>query len=325
MELRKETRKIQLIGTSSYMISLPKKWITSLNLKQGDEVILHAQTDRIVVMPKKFEKSGIVRIIMRGIPSLDYDFLKRYIYAIYMLGFDEVILEDVEASPTLITKLSEIIQKLIGMEIIDVSKTRIVFRILVTPELDIESVLKRMVQMVSSMFDDAGNGITDRERLKNLIITEEMVDRFYWLAVRLENRLTRESASWGEIRYILGSRMVAKMIEDIADHLVKFGGYADDLSFGRDDTKSLVSEIQDVFKQSFNSFVNRDIISSEKIIECIEELQRKIVGKISGSDDVKYSLCLLTLFEITEKIRSVSEIAINRAVRELAEKQSGIV
>ncbi|HDN73918.1 MAG TPA: phosphate uptake regulator PhoU, partial [Archaeoglobus sp.] len=294
MELRKETRKIQLIGTSSYMISLPKKWITSLNLKQGDEVILHAQTDRIVVMPKKFEKSGIVRIIMRGIPSLDYDFLKRYIYAIYMLGFDEVILEDVEASPTLITKLSEIIQKLIGMEIIDVSTTRIVFRILVTPELDIESVLKRMVQMVSSMFDDAGNGITDRERLKNLIITEEMVDRFYWLAVRLENRLTRESASWGEIRYILGSRMVAKMIEDIADHLVKFGGYADDLSFGMDDTKSLVSEIQDVFKQSFNSFVNRDIISSEKIIECIEELQRKIVGKIFGSDDVKYSLCLLT-------------------------------
>ncbi|RLI78162.1 hypothetical protein DRP05_08155 [Archaeoglobales archaeon] len=51
-----EIRKIQLIGSSSYMVSLPKKWITSLDLKQGDEVIVHAEENRVVVIPKKLDK-----------------------------------------------------------------------------------------------------------------------------------------------------------------------------------------------------------------------------------------------------------------------------
>ncbi|MCK5904749.1 MAG: AbrB/MazE/SpoVT family DNA-binding domain-containing protein, partial [Gammaproteobacteria bacterium] len=33
-----ETRKIQFTGKSTYIISLPKQWITELGLKQGDRV-----------------------------------------------------------------------------------------------------------------------------------------------------------------------------------------------------------------------------------------------------------------------------------------------
>ena len=33
-----ETRKIQFTGKSTYIISLPKRWITELGLKQGDRV-----------------------------------------------------------------------------------------------------------------------------------------------------------------------------------------------------------------------------------------------------------------------------------------------
>ena len=33
-----ETRKIQFTGKSTYIVSLPKQWITELGLKQGDRV-----------------------------------------------------------------------------------------------------------------------------------------------------------------------------------------------------------------------------------------------------------------------------------------------
>ena len=33
-----DTRKIQFTGNSTYIISLPKKWINELGLKQGDQV-----------------------------------------------------------------------------------------------------------------------------------------------------------------------------------------------------------------------------------------------------------------------------------------------
>ena len=206
---------------------------------------------------------------MKGIPKLDEDFLRRYVYAIYMLGFDEVVIEDVEIPPSLITKFIEIIHKLVGMEILDVSSTRLVFRILVTPELDIEKVLARMTQMVNSMFDDVKSLIEGGDKLKNLLMAEENIDRFYWLAVRLENRLTRESVSWGEIRFVLGSRMVAKMIEDIADHIIQFVNYINNAKTKDSIVSEMIAEINNMFNLAFNSFINRDIEKSDEVVNCL--------------------------------------------------------
>ena len=38
MEEREETRKIQFTGKSSYIVSLPKKWVMDLGLKRGDQI-----------------------------------------------------------------------------------------------------------------------------------------------------------------------------------------------------------------------------------------------------------------------------------------------
>ena len=38
-----ETRKLQYTGRSSYIVSLPKKWIQDLGLKQGDHVVILRQ------------------------------------------------------------------------------------------------------------------------------------------------------------------------------------------------------------------------------------------------------------------------------------------
>ncbi len=318
-----EARKIQLIGSSSYMISLPKKWITANKLKQGDEVLVHVQGDRVVVIPKK-EKDELVRIVMRGIPKSDEEFLRRYVYAIYMLGFDEVVIEGAEVSTSMITKFIEITQKLAGMEIIDVSPSRLVFRILVTPELDIETVLKRMVQMVNSMFDGVIAFFADDERLNDLLMAEESIDRFYWLAVRLENRITRESTSWSKIRFVLGSRMVAKMIEDIADRLVVFANYLNSSSARDVSIDAIVDEIRELFNSTFDAFVDRDLERSDELIKKVEELQRKLLNMIMRADNSKIALALHTLLEITDEIKSIGEIAINRAVREMAERFQAI-
>ncbi len=316
-----EVRKIQLIGSSSYMVSLPKKWITSLNLKQGDEVILHVEEDRVVVIPKKFEKSKLVRIVMKGLPQSDDEFLRRYIYALYMLGFDEVVIEDIEISPSLMSKLLEITHKLIGMEILDVTSSKVVFRILVTPELDIETVLRRMSQMVSAMFEDAKRYITNKERLESIILAEENVDRFYWLAVRLENRITRESVSWNEIRYVLGSRMIAKMIEDIADNLLHFVSYMRDANDNLG-IEPILDDIEDAFNEAFKIYHSIDLEMSAKAIKRVDELQRRILNAINNASNLKLALALQTLLEILDEIKSIDEIAINRAVREVAESVS---
>jgi len=49
-------------------------------------------------------------------------------------------------------------------------------------------------------------------------------------------------------------------------------------------------------------------------------MQNKILSLIKNSDDVGYALSLQTLIEVLNEIRSIGEIAINRAVREGAEE-----
>ena len=42
-----ETRKIQYTGGSSYIVSLPKKWVQDLGLKQGDHVLIRREGNSI--------------------------------------------------------------------------------------------------------------------------------------------------------------------------------------------------------------------------------------------------------------------------------------
>jgi len=43
MSSNDETRKIQFTGKSTYIVSLPKKWVNDLGLKQGDQVSVGRQ------------------------------------------------------------------------------------------------------------------------------------------------------------------------------------------------------------------------------------------------------------------------------------------
>ena len=43
-----ETRKLQYTGGSSYIVSLPKKWIQDLGLKQGDHVVILRQGNSVL-------------------------------------------------------------------------------------------------------------------------------------------------------------------------------------------------------------------------------------------------------------------------------------
>ncbi|HNZ87029.1 MAG TPA: AbrB/MazE/SpoVT family DNA-binding domain-containing protein, partial [Methanofastidiosum sp.] len=49
-----EIRKVQITGGSSYVITLPKEWIKSLNIKKNDSLGLLVQNDgTLLVTPDK--------------------------------------------------------------------------------------------------------------------------------------------------------------------------------------------------------------------------------------------------------------------------------
>lgn len=316
-----ETRKLQLIGGSSFMVSLPKEWVKANELGQGDEVILEVEDKVITLYPKGFKEDlKLSRVEIENLQRYDEKFLRRFIYALYIQGIDEILITDKNLNPRLIAKIGEIVKSLIGIEIIDASD-KVVLRCLTVTDFDVFGVVRRMTQIVFTMIHtilDAmeKNDLSALKEIKNLEVDS---DRLYLLAVRQEHRLVREFSSpakWNELRLILGIRTVAKLIEEILDNLEKFSNYFAELKDSKEKEilKKFLYDLLNAFEMTSKAYFNSDLELSEDSIELLEKIENEMIESIEGSP--QYRLGLETLLSACRHMRSIGEIALNKTVRE---------
>src|SRR6059036_3450761 len=83
-----ETRKLQYTGGSSYIVSLPKKWIQDLGLKQGDHVVILRQGNSMLqIAPAskrvaKEQREATIEVSKENNPY----FIARKLIALYFLA-----------------------------------------------------------------------------------------------------------------------------------------------------------------------------------------------------------------------------------------------
>ncbi len=316
-----ELRKLQLIGGSSYMVSLPKEWVKKNNLKQGDEIVLEIENSVIMLYPKGFKEDiRISKVEIRDLKRYDERFLRRFIYALYIQGIDEIVIVDEKLNSRLISKISEIVKSLIGMEIIDASD-KVVLKCLTVTDFDVYGVVRRMTQIVVTMMETLIEAIRERDfkSLDELKSLEDDTDRLYLLAVRQEHRLVREFSSparWNELRLILGIRTVAKLIEEIIDNLENFSSYVRVLNEEKEleILEKFLIELFEAFEIVYKAYFNSELETAEDSIQLLEEIEKRMLERIEGSS--QYRLSLEALMSACRHMKSIGEIALNKSVRE---------
>ena len=293
-----EIRKLQLIGGSSYMVSLPKSWIDANSLQKGDELVLHVDSDHIRIHPRNSIPSSRGSIKLK---RYDLSFLKRFIHSLYVQGLDEVVVEG-NFTPELITKMSDIARGLIGMEIIDAKSDRVVLKFIA--EVELREIINRLSQIVLTMLHLLEKGIGENRSRELLEVAklERDADRLYMLAVRQGNRLLKEACSGRHgLRSVLGARVAAKYLEDLADMLYDFAVKASVSPRNFSDFLPLLHEIRKVFERAIIAYVEGDAETAEEAIKSAEQLQKVASGEF---------IC------VSRQIRGLGEVAFNKAVRE---------
>jgi len=324
MSINVEVRKLQLIGGSSFMVSLPKSWIKKNRLDQGDEILLDIDENVIKILPKKYsENNKIVKAVVESLPKYDENFLRRFLIALYIQGLDEIIIKDNLISPKVVSRISRIVHDVIGVEVIDACEDKIVLRSLTTTEFDVEGVLKRMSQIVSGIIETIVDciRIDDKEGLKDVSKLEEDADRLYLLAVRLENRVIKDMMSpskWSELRSILGMRIIAKTLEEIADSLFDFSENLyrhPDYDQISKKFESILLNVEDMFNKAMDSYLSSNINRANEVLEMSNELEDEFLERMR--ERAEDPLLIYPFIDICRKIKSIGEISINRGVREL--------
>lgn len=209
-------RKIQLTGGSTYIVSLPSKWVKKNNLVRSSEIKIEEYKDKLVLYGNTDMKREINKTLMLN-TQLDNKSLERTLISLYISGFDTLTIRSSnyinDETRNTIKKFSKLV---IGIEIFEEDSKRIVLQnVLNSNSYPVYNSIKRMSLNVESMIYDVIKGINDNdiELLKNVINRDDEIDRFQWYIYR---EVKSKGNDDNNIFYLLLSRI----LERVADHAV---------------------------------------------------------------------------------------------------------
>jgi phosphate uptake regulator len=335
---------VQFTGRSTYVLSLPKRWIEEMHLKAGDQVTLVRELDNSLSIVPIFtaarESHNEVRASI--LPSESGNTLKRKVVSMYLAGYNIIHLKvkSGRMNPALREAVREVVRRnLVGTEMISDASDNITLQVLLSlPELSINTAIRRMYLIASSMHKDALSALAElnHELAKEVIISDDEVDRFSLyvfrsLVMAMHNgRVLREmglkNPSDG-----LSYRVAAKSIERIADHAYNIADKAITL---RDKIpKDSLQKIQkmshvalEVLNDSVESLLRRDYhladktVDNAKNIRILEDEVLEAIEKDKVRDISNIKLVLEDIRRTAEYASDIAEAAMNQTIEEVIEK-----
>ena len=160
-----ETRKIQFTGGSTYIISLPKNWVSQNQLKKGSFIRLRSEESGLltIVPPSSAIQKRLDEAIIMISSNDDAEMITRKIVSVYLAGYNSIHIKPLkqQLSSTQRHDIKHFVRRmLVGTEIVTDTSSQLILQVLLSyPELTIQSALRRMSIIATSMHKDAIIGL----------------------------------------------------------------------------------------------------------------------------------------------------------------------
>ena len=340
-----ETRKLQYTGGSSYIVSLPKKWIKELGLKQGDNVVILRQGDSTLqITPAsrratKEQKEATIEVTKDHNPY----YIARKLIALYFIGYNiiNIVPKDGRLGADQRDVIKNIARRiLMGTEIIADSAGGITLQVLINLlDLSVDAAFKRMLLIAKSMYRDTLIALAENnvELAEEVVKSDDEVDRFSFYIVRqlkiaINNEHLLKEIGLEEPRNCLGYRLIAKFVERVADHATLIS--KDIIEIRQPLNQDAVAKIDamcsfalDVLDDACLSMFKRDYEAADRAIEKsmkIDEYEKAVIKSISKTRDTNeiYRVKLITdnIRRVAEYGSDIAEIVLNMTVKQTIRK-----
>lgn len=335
-ERKEEQRRLQLTGGSTYILSLPKEWITKNQLKKGSLITISEEDDgTLKVIPLKLEKLEKKEEAFIKVSANDNsDAIMRKAISAYLAGYNILHIRAQSQKP-LASELRNYLKTfarnyLVGTEIVTDSPTDLALQILLNyPELSVESALRRMTIIATSMHREAIASLInlDYTAAKSVVETDREVNRFSLYILRLlkmaiaNTRLVRE-IGLNNPRECLGYRLIAKSVERTADHATKIAENVLCLKKAMnpellDDINKLSDLAISMFDSSMEALFKHDYDQAENVIEKLSQIRNLEKAAVISSQTVDIEeipnlrLLIESIRRTAEYATDISEVVLN--------------
>ncbi len=346
MEPGEDVRRIQVTGRSTYIVSLPKKWVTALGLKAGSQIVVSKQNESLILTPKEIAKkqTNPTEATVMISNADDLGTIVRKIISLYLNGYNFIVLKNRENISTLQrnTVKDLVRRKLVGTEIVFETPNEIRLQTLMSyPELSVDSALKRICLITSSMHEDAIEALRrlDKKLAEEVIQTDDEVDRFSFYIIRLlklaiQNEKILRDAGLSDPQDCLGYRVIVKFVERIADHAAKIAEHV--LALEERPDEEVFQKIYEMsvfakntFERAIEALFKKDyfladqvVLKARKISDLEREAIRVIQSKAKQSEITTTKMILERIRRTARYASDVAEIVLNLNVNQIIVTQS---
>ncbi|MBN1214714.1 MAG: phosphate uptake regulator PhoU [Candidatus Lokiarchaeota archaeon] len=333
-----ETRKVQVTGGSSYIISLPKPWIRKNNIEKNDTIGILPQPDGNLLITPKINSEDIIKSKEIVVDDFnDYNFLFRILIGSYIMGFSKIIIKSSKKfEPFIRDCVIEFTQIAIGPEIVEETNTFILIKDLLNPkEMPFDKTIKRMYILADSMIEDSIKALRakNKELAEEVIKRDNDIDRLHWLIGRQSNIVLRDIILSQKMGISLEDanhyQLMSRLLERIADHAVNIAkNVLIDIEKNLI-TKELIEKISaasriaiELLDRSLDARMGRDIKMANDNIDSVKKLLIACEGisidpeKYKGESSIIISYIIESIRRIGEYSGDISELIINNLTNE---------
>ncbi|MEM4391046.1 MAG: AbrB/MazE/SpoVT family DNA-binding domain-containing protein [Candidatus Diapherotrites archaeon] len=175
-----ENRKIQLVGNSTYTISLPKQWIEKNKLKEKNTLEIEENPDGSLLINVGKQKQNFSEM------NLNSDYYKEnlgeILLAIYYLGTDTIrVYSKNNLSKEAKAKIRKAMQNMSGTVISQEDDKEIIIKVLLEKsKVEIKQILFRLCTLI----DNSLNALQEKPNKEEIQLNENEIDRLYHLGVK---------------------------------------------------------------------------------------------------------------------------------------------
>ena len=328
-----DIRRVQMTGGSSFIVTLPKEWAESVNLKKNDPLRLNPQQDgSIIITTADSDRASTYDTKVIVIDGLtDTDLIFRMLVGAYMSGFSLIeVASSSRLSNTVLDVIGKMTQMAIGVEIIEEYDDKIILKDLVDPsEMRMGKSIERMRVLVRNMLTDVASALRndDASFIEDIESRDSDVDRLAWMITRQTNMFQRDIGLLKKIGIdhseITSNYTISRIIERMGDHTVAISANLknilnnDSFKEMRDEASNLCEAVISLFVKSLSTVNGNDPEAASNCInECrdLSEVAKRLNRHGVGADyDAALSINMMasSLRRICEYSTDIAEMAIN--------------
>lgn len=305
-------RKIIQIANSTQLISLPRKWALSHNLKKGDELEVEPHGNKIVVST---DQSIVANEIELDISGLDRTSIMYYLRSAYRCGYNTLKIKFSKPvclhyrtgkKMNVVSIIHKEVNRLVGMEFIQQKENYCVVKSLSEPtQGEFDMIVRRIFRLTADAYEDLVKIAREGDMVLAETIEEkhDAITKFVSYCLRLLNK--KGHPNFAEAFFLY--HIIANM-DNIVD-IIKYAG-RDLLRYNKKMSKDSVKILEDIrgsITSYYDFFYRYDPEKIKKLSENRDQVKfkvREVIKKKVPHDEI---LILSGMIQLLEMLLDLTE------------------